>query len=253
MFWRLDTTDADDRFTLTAEPFACVGPAEHQFFMGGVGMAAAVDALQTWSGKPLLWATIQFVNHGRLGDEIDITLKQVGGGRNVVQASATLSRGDVVLQTVVAALGARLGEPDRQFAAMPPNVLKPEDCPIKQDEILEEAGNLIDQFERRTALEDAEAGVEWMWIRPKVGAEISAPLLALMSDFFLGAHERSRAGTSLDNTIRLCALRPTEWVLAVTQFASFTRGAAHGNQWQFAEDGTLLSVSSQTGLLPRRV
>jgi acyl-CoA thioesterase len=76
-------------------------------------------------------------------------------------------------------------------------------------------------------------------------------LLALTSDFFLGAHCLTRGGTSLDNTFRLNALAETDWILCSTRLASFSNGAVHGSQCQFAQDGTLLSVSSQTGLLPR--
>ena len=132
-----------------------------------------------------------------------------------------------------------------------PKVPPPKDCALKSDDTFNQSGNLIDQFERRTALENNEAGLECMWIKPKFEASMSAPMLALMSDFFLGAHPLTRSGTSLDNTFRLCALQPTEWVLAVTQLSRFRDGAAHGTQQQFAQDGTLLSISSQTGLLPR--
>ncbi len=252
MFWTPRPSEASGTFQIEATDVACVGPPEDQFFMGGVAMAAAIEALQTWSGKPLLWTTIQFLNHGMYGDQLEITVEKSGGGRSVVQAMAKVMREGHQLQTLIAALGERPGEPDQQFEKVPNDVPAPEECALKQDDAFARPGNLIDQFERRTALEDPERGLEWMWMRPKFRADITAPLLALMSDFFLGAHERSRGGTSLDNTIRICALRPTEWVLSVTQIASFSSGAVQGYQRQFAEDGTLLSISSQTGLLPRR-
>jgi len=240
-----------DVYHLQAEARACVGLGEQAFFMGGVGMAAAIAALEHWSEKPLLWATIQFIDHGLLGDAFELELEKIGGGRNVIQAGARLKRGGDILQNMSAALGGRDNSPEHQFATMP-DTRPPQDCDLKQDEAMSQPGNLIDQFERRTAMEDSEAGIEHMWIRPKFEVDISAPLLALMSDFFLGAHPRSRGGTSLDNTFRLCSIHPTEWVLAVTHISSFTNGAVHGTQAQFAQDGTLLSVSSQTGLLPRR-
>ena len=88
-------------------------------------------------------------------------------------------------------------------------------------------------------------------MRPTFDASVSAGLLALMSDFFLGAHSLTRRGTSLDNTFRLYQLAQTEWVLNVTQLTSFGRGAVHGTMHQFAEDGSLLATSSQTGMLPK--
>ncbi len=250
-FWLPERSASNENaFNLTAQDCACVGAEEHQFFMGGVGMAAAISALETWAEKPLLWSTIQFINHGMLGDKLTLELEQVGGGRRVTQTAARLVRGEEVLQHSIAALGGREGEPDRQFAAMP-TVPRPADCDLKTDEAFLQSGNLIDQFERRVAREDETLGTEYMWIKPKFDTEVSAALLALMSDFFLGAHPRTRGGTSLDNTFRLCSLRPTEWVLAVTELSSFTNGAVHGVQRQFSQDGDLLSVSSQTGLLPR--
>ena len=252
-FWSPQRLERDENtFRLIAPESGCVGPSDHQFFMGGVAMATAVEVLEHWSGKPLLWATIQFLNHGMLGDELFVEVERLSGGRSVIQAMVRMRRDDgVILQQTIAALGAREGEPDRQFATMP-SVNPPEICPPKQSDSFEMPGNLIDQFERRTALEDPEAGLEYMWIKPKFGVEMSAPLLALMSDFFLGAHVRSRGGTSLDNTFRPGAIKPTNWVLTTTQYSGFTKGSVSGAQYQFAEDGTVLSTSSQTGLLPRQ-
>ena len=96
-----------------------------------------------------------------------------------------------------------------------------------------------------------EEGIEYLWVRALGGFPLNAGLLAIMADFFLGAHTRTRGGTSLDNTFRLFATAPSGWVLNVTQFAGFDRGAVHGTVHQFAEDGTLLAMASQTGLLPK--
>lgn len=219
--------------------------------MGGVAMAAAIDALERATSKPLLWATIQFLNHGFLGDEIDINVEPVGGGRNVTQMMASLSKGNMVLQRVFGALGERPNGKGDVFVSMP-EVPAPDDCPAKADDTFGRPDNLLAQFERRTAVEDNDSGYECMWMRPLFDAQVSAPLLALMSDFFLGAHPATRGGTSLDNTLRVHATAPTEWVLCVTQFAGFVRGAVHGSQHMFTHDGVLLTSSSQTGLLPNR-
>ncbi len=238
-------------FRMTALPQACVGPDDHQFFMGGVAMAAATDALERTTGKPLLWATIQFLSHGFLGDEIDIGVEAVGGGRNVMQMMATLSKGDVVLQRVIGALGERPNGREDVFVSIP-DVPPPDGCAPKADDTFGRPDNLLAQFERRTAVEDNDKGYECMWMRPLFDAQVSASLLALMSDFFLGAHPVTRGGTSLDNTLRVHATVPTEWVLCVTQYAGFVRGAVHGSQHMFSQNGVLLTSSSQTGLLPNR-
>lgn len=251
IFWQAQQdAGTPSRFTYKAPPIACVGPSQGQFLMGGVSMATHIDALQRFFDKPLLWATIQFLNPALLGDDMVLEIETVGGGRNVVQAMVTMRRANVVLHRTLAALGQRGDEADRAFVTVP-KVARPNDCPEKAPDLYATKENLIGQFERKTAFEDATAGIEHMWIRADFAPPIDAAYLSLVSDFFLGAHERTRRGTSLDNTFRLINTRPTEWVLAVTHMSSFTRGAAQGNMHLFAEDGTLLAASSQTGLLPR--
>ena len=227
---------------------ACVGPPDRQFFMGGVAMGTAVDALERTFGKPLLWAATQFLNHAFMGEDLRLEVVQEGGGKSVVQASARLCRGDQVLQHTRAALGRRECEPDRQFVEMP-NAKEPHEGTRKTDNAYLQPGNFLEQFERRAVLQDRERGIDYAWTKTAPFA-VDAAILAIVSDFYMGAHPRGRGGTSLDNTIRICALKPTEWVLSVTQVSAFSSGTMQGSQHHFAQDGTLLAVSSQTGLLP---
>ena len=250
MFWspRL-SLDNENAFKLVASPQACVGPAGHEFIMGGVAQAAAVEAAEIVSDKPLLWSTIHFVNAGLLNQSIDIEVEVLGGGRSISQVLVMLTADGTVLQTMSAALGGRQGT-ERQFVSMP-TVAPPEDCSIKTDLDHNNDLDLIAQFERRVALEIPDEGLGAMWIRPKDALPISAGLLAITSDFMLGLHPESFRGTSLDNTFRVFSTCPTEWILCVTQMSGFRDGAAMGVTHQFTQDGQLLSVSSQTGLLPR--
>ena len=249
-FWSPQSDSSlGSKFGLLASPQACVGPAGYEFIMGGVAQAAAIEAAEIVSDKPLLWSTIQFVNAGLLHQSIDIEVEVLGGGRSISQVLARLTAEGKVLQTMSAALGGRQGV-ERQFVSMP-TVGAPEDCPIKSDLDHNNDQDLIAQFERRVALEVPDEGLGAMWIRPKDALPISAGLLAITSDFMLGLHPESFRGTSLDNTFRVFSTRPTEWILCVTQMSGFRDGAAMGVTHQFTQDGQLLSVSSQTGLLPR--
>ena len=250
MFWspRL-SLDNENAFKLVASPQACVGPAGHEFIMGGVAQAAAVEAAEIVSDKPLLWSTIHFVNAGLLNQSIDIEVEVLGGGRSISQVLVRLTADGTVLQTMSAALGGRQGT-ERQFVTMP-TVAAPEECSIKTDLDHNNDLDLIAQFERRVALEVPDEGLGTMWIRSKDALPISAGLLAITSDFMLGLHPESFRGTSLDNTFRVFSTCPTEWILCVTQMSDFRDGAAMGVTHQFTQDGQLLSVSSQTGLLPR--
>ena len=240
---------AERKFELVASTQTCVGPAGYEFIMGGVAQAAAIEAAEIVSGKPLLWSTIQFVNAGLLNQSIDIEVELLGGGRSISQVLVTLTADGTVLQTMSGALGGRQGT-ERQFVSMP-KVAPPEDCPVKTDLDHNNDQDLIAQFERRMAIEAPDEGLGAMWIRSKDSHPISAGLLAITSDFMLGLHPESFRGTSLDNTFRVFSTVPTEWILCVTQMSGFRDGAAMGVTHQFTQDGQLLSVSSQTGLLPR--
>ena len=240
---------AERKFELVASTQTCVGPAGYEFIMGGVAQAAAIEAAEIVSGKPLLWSTIQFVNAGLLNQSIDIEVELLGGGRSISQVLVTLTADGTVLQTMSGALGGRQGT-ERQFVSMP-KVAPPEDCPVKTDLDHNNDQDLIAQFERRMAIAAPDEGLGAMWIRSKDSHPISAGLLAITSDFMLGLHPESFRGTSLDNTFRVFSTAPTEWILCVTQMSGFRDGAAMGVTHQFTQDGHLLSVSSQTGLLPR--
>jgi len=250
VFWSPQlSSNNETTFKLLASPQACVGPVGFEFIMGGVAQAAAIEAAEIVSGKPLLWSTIQFVNAGLLNQSIDIKVELLRGGLSISQVLVTLTADDTVLQTMSAALGGRQGT-ERQFVSMP-TVAAPEDCPIKTDLDHNNDQDLIAQFERRIAIEAADDGLGAMWIRSNDALPITAGLLAITSDFMLGLHPESFRGTSLDNTFRVFSTRPTEWILCVTQMSGFRDGAAMGVTHQFTQDGQLLSVSSQTGLLPR--
>jgi acyl-CoA thioesterase len=238
-----------NKFGLLASPQACVGPAGHEFVMGGVAQAAAIEAAEIVSGKSLLWSTIQFVNASLLNQSIDIEVEVLGGGRSISQVLVTLTADGTVVQTMSAALGGRQGT-ERQFASIP-MVAAPEDCPIKTDLDHNNDQDLIAQFERRIAIEAPDDGLGAMWIRSNDALPITAGLLAITSDFMLGLHPESFRGTSLDNTLRVFSTPHTEWILCVTQMSGFREGAAMGVTHQFTQDGQLLSLSSQTGLLPR--
>jgi acyl-CoA thioesterase len=56
-------------------------------------------------------------------------------------------------------------------------------------------------------------------------------------------------GTSIDNTIRIYKLAPTEWVLLDVYSHGVARGFGHGIVHMFAEDGTLLATASQSVLM----
>jgi len=249
-FWRVVPGQSEGRYILPVTRPATVGPPGNPFVMGGSCLAAAIDAMELASGQPILWATIQFLIASQGAEELNIHCEQVGGGRSIGQWQADVVLGERTIQRVTAALGAREPSEQQLFAAMP-DVPAPDDCETKPPDPNGFDDNLIGQLERRTALEDNDRGIEAMWTRSRAGFANDAGLLAIISDFFLGAHPRTRTGSSLDATFRFIQAAEPGWVLSVTELAAFDRGVAHGSARHFAEDGTLLAISSQSGVLPR--
>jgi acyl-CoA thioesterase-2 len=55
--------------------------------------------------------------------------------------------------------------------------------------------------------------------------------------------------SSLDNTLRVYRLVPTEWVLLDIRIDAVARGFGHGVVHIWAEDGTLLATASQSTIV----
>jgi acyl-CoA thioesterase len=80
--------------------------------------------------------------------------------------------------------------------------------------------------------------------------EPSAATLAIFGDYVaggvtqpLGAHTMGR---SLDNTIRIATLEPTEWVLCEIHMHALAGGFAQGTAFLWSRTGTLLATASQS-------
>ena len=105
------------------------------------------------------------------------------------------------------------------------------------------------------ALDDLDGsqgdGQTLMWARlPGVIEGVDAASLAVLGDFVpMGVGQAlgvRGGGNSLDNTLRVVNLVPTEWVLLDIRVHAVERGFGHGLVHMFAEDGTLLATASQS-------
>jgi acyl-CoA thioesterase len=80
--------------------------------------------------------------------------------------------------------------------------------------------------------------------------EPSAATLAVIGDFVSGGVSQPLGvrtmGRSLDNTLRVAQLVPTEWVLCDIQMHALAHGFGQGLAHLWAEDGTLLGTASQS-------
>jgi len=120
-------------------------------------------------------------------------------------------------------------------------------------------GSINDRLEQRFAkgrsfesLDGTQGdGQTLMWARiPDVLDGVDAAALGVLGDFVPMAVGQALGvrggGNSLDNTLRVVHLVPTEWVLLDIRAHAVERGFGHGLAHMYAEDGTLLATASQS-------
>ena len=228
-----------------------------KFLFGGAALAGAVTAMEELSGRQLVWATAQYLDYALLDQvvEFDATLEVVGN--QITQAKVFGKVGDRDIITVTGALGARDFAHHHQFERAP-SVPRPEELPRSawRPQVSDTIHEKLDQryvigrgFDERDGT--VSDGRTVMWARiPDVIDGVDAATLAVLGDFVpLGVGQSLGVlggGNSLDNTLRVVQLVPTEWVLIDMQIHAVERGFGHGSLKMFAEDGTLIAVASQT-------
>jgi acyl-CoA thioesterase len=227
------------------------------FLFGGSGLGAAISALEGTSGRSLVWATGQYLSFAAPGEVLDVDVTIAVEGHQITQARAVGHVGNREILTVNAALGERPGWQAAQFEAMP-EVPPPHARPARTHR-LSGRGWINDYLDEREVkvrpLSDRDGtlgdGHTMLWVRiPEVIDGIDATALAILGDFVpmaVGAGLGIEGGgTSLDNTLRVIDLVPTEWVLLDMRVHAVGRGFGHGLVHMFAENGTLLATASQS-------
>ncbi|QGG95458.1 acyl-CoA thioesterase [Actinomarinicola tropica] len=229
------------------------------FLFGGCGLGAAIAALEGTTGRPLIWATAQYLSYAQPPSIVDIDVRVAAAGRSVTQARAVAHVGDTEILTVNAALGERDVEASGQWATRP-DVEPPDDCPRRTRHRHMEGDWIMSRLEERVALRadgshlDATVdGRSALWVRMPAGVDTSAATLGVLGDFVPGGIgatlARDAGGNSLDNTIRIARPVPTEWILLDIRIHAIANGFAHGLVHQWAEDGTLLGTASQSTIV----
>jgi len=250
-FYAPSATHNPMRFHLPVVRGVCVGPPERAFMMGGVGLGSAIVALEEATGRPLIWATAQYLSFAQPDSIVDIDVQIPVAGNSVTQARAMSHVGEAEIITVNAALGSRSDPRCEQYAEMP-EVVPPDDC--EPDVPMHpRADDLHRRIERRRIVDGRaeHPGHSRMWMRSVDGEPMTAGLLAVFADFLAAAIPSTMGSSSLDNTLRVRHLKPTPWVLLDTRISGLGSGFFHGEMLMFAEDGTLLASASQSGALPR--
>lgn len=259
-FLGLESTHNRFRWKLPVTAKVSVGDG---FLFGGCGLAAAISALEGTSERNCVWATAQYLSYARPGEVVDIDVTIAVEGNSITQARAVCHVADREILTVNAALGDRDFERTGQWESLPPDLPAPMSLP-KLPVRADQDGTITAQLDQRMV-----KGVEWdgssvavgvpttsdgqtlMWARiPDVITDVDATTLSILGDFVpMGVGQAMRVrggGNSLDNTLRVCKLVPTDWVLMDIRIHAVERGFGHGLVHMFAEDGTLLATASQS-------
>ena len=121
----LDRIDDGPCFHWTPSPILLTPAGTLQ---GGAGLGAAITAMQTVSGRPVIWATAQYLAFalGNAPVELEVTIEV--SGHNTTQARCVVSRDGKEILTAHGALGSRDFDVEDVWCA-PPLVPAPENCP----------------------------------------------------------------------------------------------------------------------------
>jgi acyl-CoA thioesterase-2 len=232
---------------------------------GGAGLGAATTAMEAITGRPVVWATAQYLSFAFGEEPIDIDVTIEVPGHKTTQARCVVSRHRTEILTAHAALGERDIDFEGVWCA-PPAVPEPDDCPPYP--FFERGrGHLGDLVEFRLARgrqvaeivagSDRGDGSFALWVRCWSGDHMmTVSDVAFIGDFmplgFADAMGQAYLGNSLDNTIRLGNLTTTKWVLLSAHVQQIARGYGYGRAELWAQDGALLGEVSQTVLMRTR-
>jgi acyl-CoA thioesterase II len=253
-FLGLQPTDHPHRFTLPVTSSLCSFSGN---LFGGAALGAGIEAMELATGRSVLWATAQYVSFTPADTTVDLQVTLAAAGSVVTQARVTGTAGGSEVFTVIGALGSRPGAPEFRFADRP-LVRRPGDCPERQlrmpgqqsiNQHLEmrvAKGRSWDELDGTPTADGRSA----LWARMPGVDQPSASALAILGDWVPAgvgqALGQQTGGSSLDNTLRVVKLVPTEWVLLDIRVHAVHNGFAHGVVYQWAMDGTLLATASQS-------
>lgn len=226
---------------------------------GGAGLAAGVLALEEATARPVIWATAQFLATGAPPAVADLEVVPAAEGAAVSQARVVGRVDGRELFVVTGALGERPMEATGRWLS-PPEVPPAADCPERIH-----WRPVLDGIALRFAVRLAEGrqpdeldgtlgtGRTVLWARLPELDRLDGAALGLLADhvpFGIGqAFGRRASGTSLDTTLRVVTLVPTDWVLLDVRIVAVARGIAHGHMVMWAEDGSLLATASQSAVV----
>lgn len=247
-FLGLQPTDDPSRWRMPVRPRLLTHAGAIQ---GGAAFAGAVEAMQLVVGRPLVWASAQFVRHAGPSVTLDVDVSVELSGRQTTQARASMRLGDAEVLAAWGALGAR---PFGASGVWPeqPSVPRPDDAaPFELP--TNGAGGISDHLDVRLAATPGPGRwAAWCRRRDDDGS-IAAGDLAMFGDLsmlaFSSALGRRCTGNSLDNSLRVVSGAAAGWVLLDVYVDAVHDGFGHVRSHLWGEDGALLAIAGQTLVL----
>ncbi len=241
---------------------------------GGTAIAVSLATAEQLTGRSPLWMTTQFVSTAPFEALIDVHAEVLAPGKrtNQVRITATDESG----ATMFASLGATghhredglYGTFEHPPLVSPPDESESSGSPF--DAMLRNAGvsdvaalpqgigfPSVVEFREPRVIEhpDPGPGRLCMWVRRRDGVPLTPAIAAFIADMvpLSVAHGAGlvAGGISLDNTIRIGAFEPTEWVLVDLRAHLAAGGYGHGAAQLWSESGALLATASQTASMFR--
>jgi acyl-CoA thioesterase len=252
-FLDLRPTEDPLRWGLVVTPGLCT---PGRILFGGCGLAAGIEAMEAVTGRPCIWASAQYLSYAALGSAVEFEVVVAVTGHQVSQARAVGRVDGSEILTVNAALGRRPSTAELDWAVCP-DVPRPEQCPSREMGS-RFAGTVLDRIEVRLARGRQFAEMDGtlgdghcsMWARMPEVLDADPASLAVFGDLVPGGVAQGlgipSGGNSLDNTLRIARLAPTDWVMVDVQIHAIHGGFGHGSAQLFAEDGTFLGTASQS-------
>lgn len=257
-FLGLQPTHNPYRWVLPVSPGVCTPGG---FLFGGCGLGAAIAALEGTTGRPVVWATGQYLSYARPPEVVDLDVIVAVSGHQITQARVVGHVADREVFTVNAALGMRPMELQGIWAEMP-EVPPPDGCRHREMRYPSTGEWLQDRLDVRLARArnidelpgpGMPGGRSALWAKLPQVLDLSAASLAVLGDyvpFGIGqALGLQAGGNSLDNTLRLGRLVPTEWVLLDIRVHQVVNGFGHGDVHLWSESGALLATASQSTIV----
>ena len=189
-----------------------------------------------------MWSTAQYLSYAPTHSVLDLTVTLAAEGRRVTQGRVVGRVGDAEILTVNAAAGSPGDARSRRVSGSPRRTCR-HPTSARRAVPPSSSASIFDRIDVRLAtgrsFEEIRPGWECRASRPARFGRVcpatsspSAATLAIIGDYVTGGVSqplgRRAMSRSLDNTLRMVRLGPTEWVLCDIRIQALVGGYGQG-------------------------